>query len=100
MSSEGGAERKDPTEYPTAHAFRLTTSAHSKLCVVGNEIEDDEIKELEEDARTAVMELFDAMAEKRDLTEIQYEDVYLDTGSETWQSVRPGTDRDGGSSDE
>ena len=105
LQTDGGSdtndnERKDPTEYPTAHAFRLTTEAHTKLCVVGNEIEDEEIQELEEEARAAVMELFDAMAEKRGLTEIQYEDVYLDTGPETWQSVEPATDRDGGSSDE
>lgn len=83
---------KDPTETPTSAAFRLTTAAHTKLCVVPNELGgDEELEELADDAREACMDLFDAMAEKRDLNEREYEDVYLGTGSETWE--RPDSDQ-------
>lgn len=90
MSAEtttDGDERnqKDPEKPPTAAAFRLTTKAHTNLCIVPNELGDDEeLEALADEAREACMELFDAMAEKRDLNEREYEDVYLDTGSKTW----------------
>lgn len=82
----GDAVSRDPAEPPTAGAFRLTTDAHSNLCVVPNELGDDEdLQQLADDAREACMELFNAMAEKRDLDDDEFEDVYLDIGSETWE---------------
>ena len=82
--SEAAVEQYDPEQYPTRHAFRLVNDAHTKMCIVGNEIDDDELQELENEAREALMDLFNAMSDKRGFNESEFEDVYLNHGQEVW----------------
>lgn len=85
--SEAGIERLDPNEYPTSHAFRLVNDAHTKLCCTGNHIEDEELRDLEAEIRESLLELLDAMADKRGMSDDQFDDMYLNYGKEIWEDA-------------
>lgn len=87
-------QQRDPYEFPTSDAFRLINDAHTKLCVAGSELDyplDEEtpehIRELENKAREAVMDLFRAMCEERGFNDAEFENVYLDSGSAVWEDT-------------
>lgn len=88
---EASTREFDRREFPTARAFGLVNDAHTTLCVAGSELEyprgedkNDRIGELEDEAREAVMNLLRAMADERGFNDEEFENVYLDRGSEVW----------------
>lgn len=86
-------ETYDPNEYPTSNAYRLVTEAHTKMCVACSELDypqgaerSDEIDAKAEEVTAALADLFDLMAEERGFNDAEFGNVFMDRGSEVWES--------------